>query len=165
MRKLIKALTVALSIAFITSSVYAAEKVEPAGPNVGDKSVAASFKVLANGDGEVNLRDLEKDSIFIMVSSVCSQCRKEIGEIQKNEKKIREKYDIYLVVVDMDPDMGIKRIGKVATLPMISDPDFQIGTAAELMSTPSTIILAKDGTIKAKHNGYRKNDYKIFLEE
>ncbi|PLX43721.1 MAG: hypothetical protein C0609_07560 [Deltaproteobacteria bacterium] len=165
MKRVLKALIVTVSLAFIASSVFAADKPEPAGPNVGDKAVAATFKILSNGEGEINLRDLDKDTLLVMVSSVCSQCKKEIGELQKNEKKIKEKFDIYLVVVDMDPDMGIKRIGKVATLPMISDPDFQIGTAAELMSTPSTIVLAKDGTIKAKHIGYRKNDYKTFLEE
>ena len=40
------------------------------------------------------------------------------------------------------------------TYPIIVDPDFTIVDAFEMMAAPLTIVIAKDGTVRFRHEGY-----------
>jgi peroxiredoxin len=172
MKKFIAALAALMVFGFVSAALAAdaapaaAEKPDW-GKNVGDKVKPMEFPIAADGEGVVKTRELKADTMFVFVTAACTQCRKEMLDL--GEAKARgelEKASIIIVSCDMNPEGALPRIsamGKKA-FPIISDPEYTLGDAVELGTTPSTLIVSKDGVIKFKTAGYKKGEFKKYLE-
>lgn len=114
-----------------------------------------------DGGKTVEIEKLKDKTIFIMISSVCTACRKEYQEIGENIEKFKGKAEIYGVVIDMDPKAAAARIGNVP-FPLLADSDYKLGNASGMLSTPSTLIV-KDGKITFAQQGYRPGQWKEYL--
>jgi peroxiredoxin len=130
------------------------------GTNVGDNVKPVSISSL-DGKSTIAVDKLNKKTIFIMISSVCTACRKEYQEISENISKFEGKADIYGVIIDMDPAAAAARIGAVP-FPTLADPEYKLGNAVGMLSTPSTVIV-KDGKILFAQQGYRPGQWKEYL--
>ena len=130
------------------------------GQAVGDNIKPVVLSTI-DGSSKVELAKVEKKTIFIMISSVCTACRKEVGEMSENIEKFKDKADIYGVIIDMEPKEAAKRIGEVP-FPLLSDSEYKVGDATNLMSTPSTLIV-QNGKILYTRAGYRPGQWKEYL--
>ncbi len=130
------------------------------GQNVGDNVKPVTISTI-DGKTQVAIEKVTKKTIFIMISSVCTACRKEYQEIAENIGKFEGKADIYGVVIDMDANAAMSRIGTVP-FPVLADSEYKIGNAVGMLSTPSTLIV-KDGKILFAQQGYRPGQWKEYL--
>jgi peroxiredoxin len=130
------------------------------GTAVGDNLKPVSLSPIDGGKA-IEIEKLKDKTIFIMISSVCTACRKEYQEISENIEKFKGKAEIYGVVIDMDPKAASARIGSVP-FPLLADSDYKLGNASGMLSTPSTLIV-KDGKITFAQQGYRPGQWKEYL--
>lgn len=164
------ALSLGLAFAAIAADAPAAAPAAPEGAapppektygqNVGDFIKPVTIATL-DGKTKVEVDKLTNKTIFVMISSVCTSCRKEIQEISENYTKFQGKADVYGVVIDMDASAAAGRIGSTP-FPLLADPDYKIGNATNLSSTPSTLIV-KDGKIAYASSGYKPGQWKEYL--
>lgn len=131
------------------------------GQAVGDNLKPVTLETI-DGSKKVEVDKVARKTLFIMISSVCTACRKEIQEMGENMDKFKEKMDIYGVVIDMDAKSAAERIGPVP-FPLLADSAYLIGNATNLMSTPSSLIVEK-GKIAYSKFGYRPGQWKEYLK-
>jgi peroxiredoxin len=159
------ALAASLCLAFsVAAFAEDAPKVEiKYGQAVGDNIRPVVLKAV-DGSSSVEVAKLEKKTLFLMISSVCTACRKEVQEVGENVDKFKERgIDIYGVIIDMEPADAAKRIGTVP-FPLLGDADQKMGDATNLLSTPSTIIV-KGGKILYTKAGYRSGQWREYVAE
>ena len=48
--------------------------------------------------------------------------------------------------------------------PIIIDPDFALADAYQMMAAPLTIVIAKDGTIRFRHEGYEPSIESTYVD-
>lgn len=130
------------------------------GTTVGDNIKPVALSPIDGGKA-VEIEKLKDKTIFIMISSVCTACRKEYQEIAENIEKFKGKAEIYGVVIDMDPKAAAARIGAVP-FPLLADSEYKLGNASGMLSTPSTLIV-KEGKITFAQQGYRPGQWKEYL--
>ncbi len=123
------------------------------GTNVGDQIQPVKIKTM---DGEAfDTANLGGKTMFVFVNSMCSLCAKEMNDLARNADKF-EKIKVYLVSVDQNTERAMRVYEKYTKLfGLLHDPEYVFGAAAGLYSTPSTLILDKDGKILFKKAGYR----------
>jgi peroxiredoxin len=170
----LKVLALVVAMVFgLTALAFAAEEAatpEPAageatappvkyGTAVGDVIRPVTLSSI-DGSKPVDISKLTKRSVFVLVSSMCTACRKEIQDLTANFDTLKEKVDIYAVSVDMDPSMAVTRFGKLP-FPLLTDPDYKLGQACNLGSTPSTLVL-DGGKIASVSTGYRAGQWSSF---
>lgn len=159
------ALAAALCLAFsVTAIAEDAPKPEiKYGQAVGDNIKPVVLSAI-EGSAKVDVAKVEKKTVFVLISSVCTACRKEIQEIGENFDKFKERgVDVYGVVIDMEPADAAKRIGSTP-FPLLGDAEFKLGDATNLMSTPSTLVV-KGGKILYTKSGYRSGQWRELLAE
>ena len=170
MKQKVFAFVAALSLVF-SMAAYAEEEAAMAeapkvaikyGQAIGDNIRPVVISSI-DGSSKVEIAKLEKKTIFVMISSVCTACRKEVQELGENIEKFKDKADIYGVIIDMDVKEAAKRIGQVP-FPLLADSEYKVGDATNLMSTPSTLIV-KDGKILYSRAGYRPGQWRELLAE
>lgn len=155
------AMSVVLSVsAFAADEAKAPEPIKY-GTAVGDNIQPVTLSTL-DGSKKVDVAKLTNKTVFVLISSVCTACRKEAQEITENFDKIKDKADIYFVLIDMDAKSAASRLGDLPA-PVLTDPDYKLGQAANLGSTPSTLIV-QDGKITYTKFGYRSGQWKEFLQ-
>jgi peroxiredoxin len=131
------------------------------GQAVGDNLKPVTLETI-DGSKKVEVDKVAKKTLFIMISSVCTACRKEIQEMSENMEKFQGKMDIYGVVIDMDAKSAAERIGPVP-FPLLADSAYLVGNATNLMSTPSSLIVEKGKIVYTKF-GYRPGQWKEYLK-
>lgn len=131
------------------------------GQNVGDNLQPVTLASL-DGKQKVEVDKVSKKTIFVMMSSVCTACRKEVSEMSENIDRFKDKADIYAVLIDMDGKTAAERIGPLP-FPILLDSDYKIGNATNLMSTPSTLIV-QGGKILYSKSGYKVGQWKEYLK-
>lgn len=133
------------------------------GQAVGDNIKPVVLSAIEGG-AKVDVAKLSKKTVFVMISSVCTACRKEVSELNENIDKFKDReIDVYGVLIDMEPAEAAKRIGK-PSFPLLGDAEFKLGDATNLMSTPSTVIV-KDGKILYTRAGYRTGQWRDYVVE
>lgn len=154
MKKLLTVL-VALTVAFVfAGAVFAEEAKIVYGQKIGDVAKPVKLKDIENNK-EVDTSKLAKKSLFVFVNTVCGMCQREMADLEKGLEGL-DKVDLYIVVVDQAADRALKKYEKfLGKSTMLHDPEFQMGENVGLYSTPSTLILEKDGKIVFKESGYQ----------
>lgn len=107
-----------------------------------------------------------KKSMLIFVQAACGQCRTEIGEAKQKYDAIKEKAELYFVIVDVNAERALAYF-KSEGLPgkLLLDPTFSVGDASDISATPSTIVVDKDLNIVKAKTGYRPGDIDRMLKE
>ncbi len=132
------------------------------GMNVGDNIKPVVLSSL-DGSKQVDVSKLDRKSVFVMMSSVCTACKQELLDLTANLEQFNKRdVDLYGVVIDIDPKAAAERIGTVP-FPLLGDADYKIGNATNLMSAPSTLIV-KGGKILFTKQGYRAGQWKEYLK-
>lgn len=160
MRKVIAFLMIALFTAGVAFAADAPAPEKKFGTAVGDFVKPVEVKSV-DGKLTVKLDQIKKKSIFVLVSSVCSACRTEVDDLKANAEKLKEKADIFVVIIDMDPSAALARMGEIP-FPTLADPDYKIGSAGNLMASPSTLIV-ENGKIMLAKSGYQSGSWKEFF--
>jgi peroxiredoxin len=132
------------------------------GTNVGDVAKPVVLKTL---DGKsVDTAKLEKKSVFVMVNTVCGMCQREMTDIEKNKDMFKD-VALYIVVVDQAAERAQSKYKAfLDTATLLHDPDFTMGENVAIYSTPSTLLLDKDGKILFKSAGYKPDVLKSLKE-
>lgn len=167
-----KVLGLLFAVCFVVTGMATASFAEEAkGPVYGTAvgSIMAPVKVKSMADGkEVSTAELAakgEKTIFVLVNSVCSQCRKEMATLQKYKEKVLAKAGLYLVAVDMAESVAKNAYAAYAAdFPVIQDPDFEVGQKAAISSTPATLVLGKDGKILYKAVGFEDDSMKKLMD-
>lgn len=161
MKKVLVVLMIAL---FAAGTAFAADPAPaPAkkyGVNVGDNVKSVVLKSI-DGKISVDLEQIKKKTLFVMVSTVCTACRTELDELKANAEKLKEKVDIFVVLIDMDPASAVGRLGELPW-PVLGDPNYTLGNATGVAAAPSTVVIA-DGKIVNAKSGYRPDQWKEFV--
>lgn len=129
-----------------------------------------AFKV-KTGEGKefkVDFKEamLKGDALFIIMQTACNQCRTELDEVAANADAIGKKAEVFVVLVDMNEERGIKYLQeKGYKFPILLDPTFTIGGQVGLDATPSTLAVKKDGTVKFKKTGYKPGDVEKLIDQ
>lgn len=161
--RILIALMVAVSFGVAMTAYGAEPPAAPAinyGQTVGDTLKPVTLESI-DGSKKVEVDKVAKKTLFIMISSVCTACRKEIQEMSENMDKFQGKMDVYGVVIDMDSKSAAERIGPVP-FPLLADSNYLIGNATNLLSTPASLIVEK-GKIAYTKFGYRPGQWKEYL--
>ena len=58
----------------------------------------------------------------------------------------------------------MKRLPVELSYPIVSDEDFGIADNFELMAAPLTIVIAKDGTVRYRHEGYEPSIEQTYID-
>lgn len=148
------------AVAFAADEPPKAAEAPKYGMEVNQKAAPVQLKGIGDAKG-VDTAALKKDTVFVLVSSVCTACMAEMRELAANIDKF-DAFEVYAVVIDMDPERAAGNLAKFK-IPMLSDADWKLGGVTGLSSSPSTVVLAKDGTIKYKTFGYKANQWKDFV--
>ncbi|HEY3490333.1 MAG TPA: redoxin domain-containing protein [Candidatus Deferrimicrobiaceae bacterium] len=161
---MVAALSLGLSVFAYAADEEVAKAPEPIkyGQNIGDNLQPVVLSTV-DGSKKVELAKLTEKSVFVMVSSVCTACRKELQELSENLERFKGKAEVYAVVIDMDSKTGAERIGNLP-FTMLADPEQKIAQATNLGTNPSTLIV-KDGKILYTKFGYKSNQWKEYLQE
>ena len=118
-------LFVAMSVGLSAFAFAADEAPAPApepikyGTAVGDNIQPVTISSV-DGSLKVDISKGQKRTVFVLVSSVCTACRKEIQELTANFETLKDKIDIYAVSVDMDPQAAAARFGNMP-FPLLTD--------------------------------------------
>lgn len=132
------------------------------GINVGDNIKPVTLSSL-DGSKKVDVSQLTKKTVFVMMSSVCTACRQEMLDLSSNLEQFNKRdVDLYGVVIDIDPKSAAERIGNVP-FPLLGDSEYLIGKATNLMSAPSTLIV-QGGKILYTKQGYNAGQWKEYLK-
>lgn len=126
------------------------------GTAVGEIAKPVVLKTLDGKDFDTG--KLAERTMFVLVNSVCGLCAKEMNDLAMESQAFKG-VKVYLVSVDVDMERGKGRYEKYLKLfDMLWDPEFKLGEAVAMNSTPSTLILDKGGKIAFKKVGYRTGD-------
>lgn len=163
MKKMISWISVLFLSAVIFSGLAFAEQDKiKYGKDVGD--IATPINAEDFSGKKYNTKDNNK-AVYVIVNSVCSLCNAEMDEVVRHKDKFKGKADIYFVVIDTNKERAQTKLEKYSSdTTVLFDPDFNIGKAVNLYSTPSTLILDKGGKILYKSAGYTPGKLKEFLD-
>jgi peroxiredoxin len=48
--------------------------------------------------------------------------------------------------------------------PLVIDPEFELADAYQMMAAPLTIVIAKDGTVRYRHEGYEPSIEATYID-
>jgi peroxiredoxin len=125
------------------------------------------FSVEIN-DAEGNIFNSDSRSgvrtVYVFAQTACSQCRKELADISANYLNLKEKSEIYVVLVDMKSARALKFYKKKGfKMPVLLDPDYTLAGALGVAATPTTVIVDKNQNVFFTKVGYKSSDLDLFI--
>jgi thiol-disulfide isomerase/thioredoxin len=143
--------------------------VEAAPGSVGARAADFNLKTL---QGEsTRLRDaLEKGPVLLdFWATWCAPCKKAMPFYDELVARYAE-HGVQLLSVNQDDERMQKRIApyfesKGFTFPALLDPKKEIATEYGVNVLPTSFLIAADGTIAARHVGFRLGDEKVLERE
>lgn len=134
----------------------------------GATDVLPAFSLKAD-DGKVITQEYvqakEKKTVFVMVQTACSQCSKELEEMDALWTDLSAKADFYVVLLDMNSGPGLERYkGKGHKAPVLLDDQFRFPSLVGIGVTPATMVVGPDLQILHKKTGYRPGDLEVLMD-
>lgn len=157
MKKIITILIIILSFSFLLSS----EKTET--------SKAQDFELENMKGKKVKLSEVYKDKIVILDfwANWCTPCKKEMIQLDKLQKKYKDKIQIIAVSIDKARHVSKAKAfikSKRYSFEVLFDTDNRVLKMYNVVNPPNTSIITKDGNIVWSHLGYKRGD-EIELEK
>ena len=123
-------------------------------------------------DGDVVKLSDHRGSDVVIINFWGLRCQNCIEEMPFLER-IKNKYGgkglvLYGINTDgVDGEILKKLIPKMpikVSYPIVLDPDFTLADTFEMMAAPLTIVIAKDGTVRFRHEGYEPEIESTYIE-
>ena len=99
----------------------------------------------------------------------CQNCIEEMPFLERLHNKYGSKVLVILGVnTDGVPaDLLTKFLPQLPvkfSYPIVVDPDFSLADAFQMMAAPLTIVIAKDGTVRYRHEGYEPSIESTYID-
>jgi peroxiredoxin len=146
---MLRAFSVFVVGALVASFAYAATISGPA-PN---------FTLQARDGKSVSLADYKGKVVMVNFwATWCQPCRQEMPHLEAIYKKYNSLgFTLLGVNVEDNPEGAKKWLEEngPVTFPVLLDPKNQVSKLYKVVSMPTTVIVARDGTMRFIHNGYK----------
>lgn len=127
-----------------------------------------AFKLMGADGKELTQEQVQgsdKKTVFVMVQTACSQCSKELEEMDVLWDDLKAKANVYVVMLDMNSAPGMERYkNKGHKAPVLLDDKFKFPASVGIEVTPATMIVGPDLKIVYKKTGYRPGDLEALME-
>ena len=128
------------------------------------KHPPANFSLASEGINEVSLSDFEGQVVMINFwASWCGPCRQEMPLLEGLYQRYQDLgFTLLGVNVDEDSSQAVDYLKKInVSFPVLFDRENSVSQAYDVIAMPSTILVARDGTLRYIHHGYQSGyEYK-----
>lgn len=135
-------------------------------PKIGVGQPAPDFTLPTLGGKDFTLSSLKGNKVVVLALTQ-SACRNCVDELKFLSKLTNKNVEIFAVNVDAKggTEAWQQRIAEMnkeneITVPFLLDPKFTVGRAFKVTSTPSMIVIGKDGIITHVRIGFDPDDDK-----
>jgi peroxiredoxin len=127
---------------------------------------APNFSLQSSDGKTVALADLEGQVVMVNFwATWCVPCRQEMPHLQALYEKYKGLgFELLAVNVEKDNVAGARKWLEETpvTFPVLFDPNNQVTKLYKVQTMPTTVLIARDGTMRFIHHGYKpgyENDY------
>ena len=146
---MLRAFSVLIVGAFVASFAFAATISGPA-PN---------FTLQSRDGKSVSLADLKGQVVMVNFwATWCQPCRQEMPHLEALHKRYSSLgFTLLGVNVEDNPEGAKKWLDEngPVTFPVLLDPKNQVSKLYKVVAMPSTVLVARDGTMRFIHHGYK----------
>ena len=163
---MLRAFSVIVVSALLASLAWAADKVS--GP-------APGFTLQSRDGGKVSLGSLKGDVVMINFwATWCVPCREEMPHLEALYQRYHKLgFKLLGVNVENDPEGAKKWLQETpVSFPVLFDTKNEVTKLYKVQTMPSTVIVARDGTVRYIHYGYKtglegdyQNEVRTLLRE
>lgn len=150
---------------FLASTALAADKTIP----------AADFTLPASSGNNIRLSEQVGEVVMINFwASWCAPCREEMPLLDNLYGKYRDLgFTILGINLDENRDDAAKVLEQIpVSFPVLFDPKSEISRLYDVRAMPTTILIDRDGNVRALHKGYMpgfvdqyENEVKTLIKE
>ena len=158
MKKLVIFCLALFLVGGIASMAVAEEAAAPPPPKpalvAGDMVPAWSGVDISDGKAISSDALKGKEYALVFVNSSCAACRKELSDLKSRD--FTGKLEVVIVSMDATPDRAKIIFRDKLKLPytIISDADQIIASGVDLLYSPASVIVDKDGKLEFRFGGY-----------
>jgi thiol-disulfide isomerase/thioredoxin len=152
---MLRAFSIIVMSALVASLAWAAEV----------KGPAPGFALQARDGGKVSSTQFKGEVVMINFwATWCVPCRQEMPKLEALYQRYNKLgFKLLAVNVENNPD-GVKKwlAETPVTFPVLFDTKSEVSKLYKVETMPTTVIVAKDGTMRYIHHGYKdgyENDY------
>ena len=135
------------------------------------KQPASNFVLASQTGTEVSLSDFQGQVVMINFwASWCGPCRQEMPLLEDLYQRYQDLgFTLLGVNVDEDSSQAVDYLKEVnVSFPILFDTANEVSQAYDVVAMPSTILVARDGTLRYIHQGYQpgyENEYQNQIRE
>ncbi len=132
---------------------------------------APSFSLDARDGEAVSLDAHQGDVVMINFwASWCAPCREEMPLLEGLYQRYESLgFTLLGVNVDQDPSLAQAYLDEISvSFPVLFDTRNEVSQAYDVIAMPSTVLIARDGTLRYIHHGYQpgyEDDYQNQIRE
>jgi peroxiredoxin len=120
---------------------------------------APNFTLQSRDGKMVALADLKGQVVMVNFwATWCQPCRQEMPHLESLYKKYNSLgFTLLAVNVEDNPEGAKKWLDEngPVTFPVLLDPKNQVSKLYKVVAMPSTVLVARDGTMRFIHHGYK----------
>jgi thiol-disulfide isomerase/thioredoxin len=127
---------------------------------------APGFTLQSNGGQQVSLASLKGKVVMVNFwATWCVPCRQEMPHLEALYKRYNSLgFELLAVNVEKNEAEGIRKwlAETPVSFPVLLDPENQVTKLYKVQTMPSTVMIARDGTMRFIHHGYKpgyENEY------
>jgi peroxiredoxin len=146
---MLRAFSVAVLGGLVASLALAADSLS--GP-------APDFTLESRDGGAVSLGELDGQVVMINFwATWCVPCRQEMPHLQALYERYNSLgFELLAVNVENDPDSAREWLEETpVTFPVLFDSKNEVSKLYKVVAMPSTVLVARDGTMRFIHHGYK----------
>lgn len=139
------------------------------------KGPAPAFSLHSRDGDQVSLASLKGDVVMINFwATWCGPCREEMPKLEALYQRYNSLgFKLLAVNVEDNPEGARKWLKETpVTFPVLFDPKNEVTKLYNVQTMPTTVIVARDGTMRFIHNGYKpgyegdyQNEVRALLRE
>lgn len=127
---------------------------------------APNFTLQSNSGEQVSLASLKGKVVMVNFwATWCVPCRQEMPHLEALYQRYESLgFELLAVNVEKNEAEGIRKwlADTPVTFPVLLDPDNKVTKLYKVQTMPSTVLVARDGTMRFIHHGYKpgyENEY------
>jgi thiol-disulfide isomerase/thioredoxin len=127
---------------------------------------APNFTLQSNSGEQVSLASLKGKVVMVNFwATWCVPCRQEMPHLEALYQRYESLgFELLAVNVEKNQAEGIRKwlADTPVTFPVLLDPDNKVTKLYKVQTMPSTVLVARDGTMRFIHHGYKpgyENEY------
>ena len=127
---------------------------------------APGFSLQSNGGEQISLASLKGKVVMVNFwATWCVPCRQEMPHLQALYERYNSLgFELLAVNVEKNKEEEVRRwlAETPVTFPVLFDPANEVTKLYKVQTMPSTVLVARDGTMRFIHHGYKagyENEY------